>query len=85
MYISCLGTKVDEQRRQHIRLDDDTRRELIKASRKLIFVHGVGITGAKVEERLQPQSLTPTMVIILLIKPPSELTHFIIRVRFQKS
>ena len=61
-YISGLGTNVDEQRRQHVRMDDDTRRELVEASRRLIFQHGVGITGAKVEERLQGQSLTPTRV-----------------------
>lgn len=64
-YISWLGTKVDEQRRKHIRLDNDSHRELIEASRKLIFRHGVGITGAKVEERLQAQSLTPTRVSFL--------------------
>ena len=61
-YISGLGTNVDEQRCQHLRMDDDTCRELVEASRRLIFQQGVGITGAKVEERLQGQSLTPTRV-----------------------
>ncbi|KAF8914344.1 hypothetical protein CPB84DRAFT_1630471, partial [Gymnopilus junonius] len=59
-FIPALGTKVDEQRRKHVRLDNDARRGLVEASRKLIFQHGVGITGVAVEERLQPQSLTPT-------------------------
>lgn len=59
-YILCLGTRVDEQQRQHIRVDDDNRRALVEALRDLIFRQGVGITGAKVEEQLQPQSLTPT-------------------------
>jgi hypothetical protein len=53
---------VDEQRRQHVRMDDNRRRELVEASRRLIFQHGVGITSAKFEERLQEQSLTPTHV-----------------------
>ena len=61
-YISGLGTNVDEQRHQHVRMDDDTRRQLVEASRRLIFNNGVEITGAKVEEHLQAQSLTPTRV-----------------------
>lgn len=63
-YISYLGTKVDEQRRHHLRIDNDSRRELIEASRRLIFLQGIGITGARVEERLQAQSMTPTRVSI---------------------
>jgi hypothetical protein len=63
-YISGLGTKADEQRRQHIRFDNSTRRELIEASRRFIFGHGIRITGARVEERLQAQSWTPTRVSI---------------------
>lgn len=43
-------------------MDDNTHRELVEASRRLIFQQGVGITGAKVEEHLQGQSLTPTWV-----------------------
>ena len=31
-YISYLGTKVDEQRWRHVRIDNDSRRELIEAS-----------------------------------------------------
>ena len=61
-YLSGLGTNVDEQCHQHVRMDDDTHRGLVEASRRLIFKNGVGITGAGVEERLQAQSLTPTRV-----------------------
>ena len=66
-YIPYLGTKVDEQRRRHLRIDDESRRELIEASWRLIFLQGVGITGARVEERLQAQSMTPTRVSIKIL------------------
>ncbi|KAF8883752.1 hypothetical protein CPB84DRAFT_1686207 [Gymnopilus junonius] len=59
-YISGLGTRVDEQRRQHLRLDDVAHRDQVEAAQELIFVHGIGVTGAYVEERLQNQSLTLT-------------------------
>lgn len=63
-YIPALGTKVDMQRRQHIRTDNEIRRALVESARKLIFIHGIGINGAQVEARLKEQSLTPTRVII---------------------
>ena len=61
-YIPALGTKADDQRRGHIRMDTNTRRQLVEAARRLIFVHGNAITSKAVEERLGPQSLMPTRV-----------------------
>jgi hypothetical protein len=49
-HIPALGTKADDQRREHIRMDTDTRRELVEAARRLIFIQGYGITSKAVEE-----------------------------------
>jgi hypothetical protein len=65
-HIPALGTKADDQRREHIRMDTDTRRELVEAARRLMFIHGNSITSKAVEDRLGPQSLTPTRVCIYI-------------------
>ena len=62
-FIPALGTTADDQRRKYIREDTNTRRELVEAARRLIFVNGHGITSKVVEDQLGPQSLTPTRVM----------------------
>lgn len=63
-YISGLGTRVDDQRRQHIRLDNNHRQENVELARKLIFEKGLGIKSKGVEGLLESKSYTPTRVRI---------------------
>ena len=65
-YIPALGTKADEQRHQHICIDDSHRRDDVDLARKLIFEKGLGIKSTKVEGLLQSKSYTPTRVWIYL-------------------
>ena len=61
-FISGLGTTADEQRRQHIRVDDEHRRDKVETARKMIFEKGLGVKSAGVEGLLKAESLTPTRV-----------------------
>ncbi|KDR76734.1 hypothetical protein GALMADRAFT_225666 [Galerina marginata CBS 339.88] len=58
--IGGLGTHVDNQRRQHIRVDTQQRQEKVEISRKWIFVHGKGVKSKPVEDLLQEDSYIPT-------------------------
>ena len=61
-YISALGTTVDEQRCQHLRIDDECRREKVETARRFIFEKGLGVKSTKVEGLLKEESYTPTRV-----------------------
>ena len=63
-YIPGLGTTADDQRRQHIRLDNDHRQENVEQARKFIFEKGLGIKSKGVEGLLESKSYTPTRVRI---------------------
>jgi len=65
-YIPGLGTTADDQRRQHIRLDDDHRQNNVELARKSIFEKGLGIKSTKVEGLLESKSYTPTRVWIFV-------------------
>ena len=65
-YISALGSMADDQRRQHIRLDNDHRQENVKLARKFIFEKGLGIRSKGVEGLLGSTSYTPTRVCIFV-------------------
>uniref|UniRef100_A0A8H7XVD3 Uncharacterized protein n=1 Tax=Psilocybe cubensis TaxID=181762 RepID=A0A8H7XVD3_PSICU len=59
-WVSGLGTHVDGQRRSHIRLDTQQRRDRIEITRKWIYVHGRGVKSTRVEDILQDTSAVPT-------------------------
>ena len=61
-YISALGTTADEQRHQHLRIDDEDRREKVETARKFIFEKGFGVKSTKVEGHLKEDSYTPSRV-----------------------
>ena len=56
----------DDQRRKHIRLDDDHRQKDLELARKLIFERGLGIKSKGVEGLLESKSYTPTRVCIFV-------------------
>jgi hypothetical protein len=64
-YIPALGTTADEQRRQHLRIDDDHRREKVETARKFIFEKGLGVKSKNIESRLKEESYTPTRVRLI--------------------
>jgi hypothetical protein len=61
-YISALGTRADEQRRQHLRIDDEHRREKVETARRFIFEKGFSVKSTKVESLLKDESYTPSRV-----------------------
>lgn len=60
-YIPALGTTADEQRRQHLRIDE-IRREKVEAAQKFIFEKGFGVKSTNIESRLKEESYTSTRV-----------------------
>jgi hypothetical protein len=66
-YIPGLGTTADDQRRQHIRLDNDHRQRNVELAREFIFEKGLGIKSTRVEGLLESKSYTPTRVWIFLL------------------
>ena len=77
-YIRELGTTADDQRHQHIRLDNDHRQENVELARKFIFEKGLGIKSTGVEGLLESQSYTPTRVRIFFIHMLQSLTNFLL-------
>jgi hypothetical protein len=63
-FIPGLGTTADDQRRQHIRLDNDHRRMKVELARELIFEKGLAVKSDRVEALLAPSSYTPTRVCV---------------------
>ena len=55
-YIPGLGTTADDQRRLHIRLDNDHRQQNVEVARKFIFEKGLGIKSKGVEGLLESKS-----------------------------
>ena len=60
--ISEVGTPLDLERRQDLRLDDKDRKNRIKNARRYMFAKGLPITSKKVEDLLSEKSLVPTNV-----------------------
>ncbi|KAH9487419.1 hypothetical protein JR316_0001494 [Psilocybe cubensis] len=58
--IGDLGTRVDDQRRQHTRVDTASRQHKVEISRQHIFERGKGVKSTAVENLLQEDSSTPT-------------------------
>jgi hypothetical protein len=82
-YIPGLGTTADDQRRQHIRLDDEHRQNNVELARKFIFEKGLGIKSKGVEGLLETKSYTPTRVwIFVSLLHPLALTNVPIRAPF---
>ena len=82
-YIPGLGTMADDQRREHIRLDDEHRQENVELARKFIFEKGLGIKSTAVEGLLESKSYTPTRVCIsVFIFNLYPLTYFLVECLF---
>lgn len=60
--IGALGTKVDDQRRTHLRTDTEHRQHQVNKTRTWIFNKGRGVTSTWVEDLLQADSWVPTRV-----------------------
>ncbi|KAF9032603.1 hypothetical protein BJ165DRAFT_1604790 [Panaeolus papilionaceus] len=60
--IQELGTVRDSKRcsGKHVRTDNNKRQATVNAARRLIYVNGLSVNSAAVEERLADKSLTPT-------------------------
>ncbi|KAF9049001.1 hypothetical protein BJ165DRAFT_1592981 [Panaeolus papilionaceus] len=60
--IQELGTVRDSKRRsgKHVRTDNNKRQATVNAACRLIYVNGLSVNSAAVEERLADKSLTPT-------------------------
>jgi hypothetical protein len=57
-----MGTRADEQRRSHVRSDDNQLRQAISKAREYIFVRGMGVTGKWVRQVLGERSFMPIQV-----------------------
>ena len=62
--IQELGTVRDSKRRggKHVQTNNNKRQATVNAARRLIYVNGLSVNSAAVEERLADKSLTPTRV-----------------------
>ena len=65
-YISGLGTKVDDQRCDHLRTDTEQRQSKVEKSRTWIFDSGRGVNSTWVNNLLQEDSWMSTQVGIPL-------------------
>jgi hypothetical protein len=65
--ISGLGTKADDQRRDHLRTDTERRRSKVEKSRTYIFENGRGVNSTWVNDLLQEDSWIPTQVGIQVL------------------
>ena len=61
-FIAGLGTHVDNQRRAHEQVDDESRQKKIEKARQSIFEKGARVSGTTVENILQDKSFVPTRV-----------------------
>jgi hypothetical protein len=57
-----MGTRTDEQRRNHLHDDDDWLQQSIAKARKWIFMKGIGVAGSWIQETLGKKSLLPIQV-----------------------
>jgi hypothetical protein len=60
--ISGLGTKADDQRRDHVRMDTERRQSKVEKSRTYIFENSRGVNSTWVNDLLQEDSWIPTRV-----------------------
>jgi len=60
--INGLGTRVDDQRRNHLRTDTEQCRHRVETSRFWIYEKGKGVKSQRVEDLLHEKSYTPTRV-----------------------
>ncbi len=59
--ISLIGSKMDTKMRLIlVRKDSEAQQQKVEKARQLIHEKGIAITSKKIENILQPQSLTPT-------------------------
>lgn len=65
--INALGTKVDDQRRSHLRTDTEHRQHQVNKTRSWIFDKGRGVNSTWVEDLLQADSWVPTRVRAFII------------------
>jgi len=73
-----MGTKIDLKTRQATqRVDDERRHRKVEKARKLIFKHGVGISGRRIKKILQDESLVPTRASNLCTNLTSITYYFI--------
>ncbi len=56
-----------------VRKDSEARQQKVEKARQLIYEKGIAITSKKIEDILQPQSLTPTRVSTRLLRINLEL------------
>jgi hypothetical protein len=66
-HISGLGTKVDDQRRGHLRTENEWRQQKVDKSRSYIFEKGRNTNSTWVNDLLQEESWIPSRVRIILI------------------
>jgi hypothetical protein len=62
--ISSLGTNIDRQRRDHERVDTQSRKNRINAARRAIFRQGTSVASTRVEDILKERSEVPVEVCI---------------------
>jgi hypothetical protein len=62
IHAGALGSRVDDQRRSHFRVDTQPRQRKVETSRKYIFEQGRGVNSKYVNDVLQEDSYTPTRV-----------------------
>jgi hypothetical protein len=62
IHAGALGTRVDDQRRSHFRVDTQPRQRNVETTRKFIFEQGRGVNSTYVNNILQEDSYTPTRV-----------------------
>lgn len=68
--INKLGTPEDaEVRLSKARVDDSDRKAKVAKARTLIYDKGKGIASVPVEDLLKPQSLVPTTVRTVVVRP----------------
>lgn len=61
----ALGTRVDDQRRSHSRVDTPSRQRKVETTQKCIFEQGRGVNSKAVNDILQEDSYTPTRVSLI--------------------
>jgi len=62
IHAGTLGTRVDDQRRSHSRVDTQSRQRKVESTRKYIFEQGRGVNSMAVNDILQEDSYIPTRV-----------------------
>lgn len=79
-----MGTTVDDQHRNKLRVDNEHTRRDIKTARKWVFEKGYGPESAAIERLLQERSLLPIQVhpLLLFVSKLSNLSQSAFSKRF---